>query len=250
MSPPTRSGGFTLVEVLVALAVMALMAIMAWQGVDGIVHARDGSQGRLDKTLRLDSVVMQWEQDLGALQESSAVPALSCDGSTVRLTRRAEGGLQVVAWSMRPDVATSTWWRWASPAVTTVGDLQENWIRSQQLQDGDPAMLRTIDGLNGWQVYFYRGNGWSNCQSTGDVTTTTTVTAPAPATSAAPGGGSPANGTGGTPPPANATAGGTGGAAPVTSTRIALPSGVRIVLDFGPGSGRDGSLTRDVLIGP
>ena len=178
MSTRVRNRGFTLVEVLVAFAVMALMAAMAWQGVDGIVRARDASQGRLEQTLRLDSVIMQWEQDIGAMQESVAVPALSCDGSTVRITRRAEGGLQVVAWALRPDVANATWWRWASPAVTTVGELQDNWLRSQQLQGGEAGTLRTVDGLSGWQVYFYRGNGWANCQSTGDITVTAAPVVP------------------------------------------------------------------------
>ena len=206
------SAGFTLVEVLVALAVMALMAAMAWQGVDGIVRARDSSQGRLDQTLRLDSVITQWEQDLGALQESAAVPALSCDGSTVRLTRRAEGGLQVVAWALRPDVSNSTWWRWASPAVTTVGELQDNWLRTQQFQGGEPGQLRTVDGLSAWQVYFYRNNGWSNCQSSADVA----VAAPA------------ASGV----------------------QRQVLPTGVRLVLAFAPGSGLSGSLVRDTLLAP
>ncbi len=160
-------GGFTLVEVLVAMTVMAVMAMMAWQGVDGIVRARDSSQGRLEQTLRLDSVIAQWEQDLASIQESAAVPALTCDGSTVRLTRRAQGGLQVVAWALRPDATGSTWWRWASPAVTTVGELQENWLKTQQFQGGEPGQLRTLNGLSAWQVYFYRGNAWSNCQSTG-----------------------------------------------------------------------------------
>ncbi|HEX7438669.1 MAG TPA: prepilin-type N-terminal cleavage/methylation domain-containing protein [Caldimonas sp.] len=162
-----RPGGFTLVEVLVAMTVMAVMAMMAWQGVDGIVRARDSSQGRLEQTLRLDSVIAQWEQDLASIQESAAVPALTCDGSTVRLTRRAEGGLQVVAWALRPDATGSTWWRWASPAVTTVGELQENWLKTQQFQGGEPGQLRTLNGLSIWQVYFFRGNAWSNCQSTG-----------------------------------------------------------------------------------
>ncbi|MGZ5275798.1 MAG: PulJ/GspJ family protein, partial [Caldimonas sp.] len=81
--------GFTLVEVLVAMVVMAIMSLMAWQGVDGIVRARDANQGRLEQTLRLETVVSQWEQDLASVQESSAVPALTCDGQTLRLTRRA-----------------------------------------------------------------------------------------------------------------------------------------------------------------
>ncbi len=204
--------GFTLIEVLVAMTVMAVMAMMAWQGVDGIVRARDASQGRLEQTLRLDSVVAQWEQDLASIQESTAVPGLLCDGSTVRLTRRAEGGLQVVAWALRPGATDFIWWRWASPAVTTVGELQEQWLRTQQLQGGETGQLRTLTGLSSWQVYFFQGNAWSNCQSTGNLA---------------------AVAAGASAPP-----------------RQALPSGVRIVLAFAPGSGQSGSLVRDSLLGP
>jgi len=192
------AAGFTLIEVLVAMTVMAVMAMMAWQGVDGIVRARDASQQRLEQTLRIESVIGQWDQDLASIQESAAVPALSCDGSTVRLTRRAEGGLQVVVWALRPGTDTYTWWRWASPPVTTVGELQDHWLRTQQFQGGETGQLRTLDGLTAWQVYFYRSNAWSNCQSTGQ----------------------------------------------------GLPSGVRIVLGFAPGSGQNGSLTRDALLEP
>ena len=48
----TRSRGFTLVEVLVALLVLSIMAAMAWRGVDGIVRTRDASQRQLEQTLR------------------------------------------------------------------------------------------------------------------------------------------------------------------------------------------------------
>ena len=96
--------GFTLVEVLVALMIMAIMAGMAWQGVAGIVRARDSNQSRLERSLRLNTVISQWEQDLAALQQTSVVPAaLSFDGAAVRLTRRTTGCLQLVVWSLRPD---------------------------------------------------------------------------------------------------------------------------------------------------
>ncbi|MES2100343.1 MAG: prepilin-type N-terminal cleavage/methylation domain-containing protein [Pseudomonadota bacterium] len=203
--------GFTLVEVLVAMMVMAIMAVMAWQGVDGIVRSRDASQLRMEQTLRLNTVVAQWEQDLASIQESNAVPqALACDGASVRMVRRTPEGLQVVAWSFRPDDSGGAWVRWAGPAVTTTGALQDSWLSSLQLQGSEPGSLKTLTGMQGWQVYFYQGNGWANCQSTGNVTST-----------------------GGGPTP-----------------RAALPSGVRAVLSFAPGSGLNGDLTRDTLVGP
>lgn len=214
-----RVAGFTLVEVLVAMMVMAIMAGMAWQGVDGIVRARDSSQARLEQTLRLNTVVAQWQQDLASIQETDVVPlALSCDGASVRLTRRTPTGLQVVAWTLRPGNGASgaTWQRWAGPPVTTTGALQDSWLRSLQLQGDEPGGVRTLTGLSQWQVYFYQGNAWSNCQSTGNLAAA---------------------------PPVGAASG-------VVAVRQALPKGVRIVLSFAEGSGVSGELTRDTLLGP
>jgi general secretion pathway protein J len=208
------SRGFTLIEVLVAMVIMAIMAVMAWQGVDGIVRTRNASQERLEQTLRLNTVVAQWDQDLASIQDTAVVPlALSCDGATVRLTRRTPDGLQVVAWSLRPGNNGSNWERWAGPAVMTVGELQDSWLRSLQLQGGETGNLRVVTGLRAWQVYFYQGNGWANCQSTGDVATMST-----------------------------------GAASGVQ--RQALPKGVRVVLSFDAGSGFNGELTRDTLVRP
>lgn len=205
----TRAG-FTLIEVLVAMLIMAVLAGLAWRGLDVIVRSRDGSQAAVDRTMRLTTVMMQWEQDLRALHDDPSVPALSFDGQTLRLTRRSPEGVQLVAWALRGNL----WQRWVSPTVVTVPGLQEAWLRSQQLQGNEPGQLTLLEGVNQWQVYFYRGNAWTNAQSSGDIE---------PATPAAP------------DPAASAPA----------AAREVLPSGVRLVLEI---DGR--SLTRDLALGP
>ena len=225
-----RARGFTLVEVLVSMIVMAIMSLMAWQGVDAIVRAREANQVRLENILRLQAVIAQWDQDLAAIQETTAVPTLSCDGQSVRLVRRTDTGLQVVAWSLRPGNRGSVWQRWASPSVTTTRSLQESWSQTQQFQGNETGQLRAIAGVEAWQVYFFQGNAWANCQSSGDVAVLTPVSEqPIFSWNVPPG-------------PASA---------PVAATSRTLPpSGVRVVLAFTPGSGLTGSLVRDVPIGP
>lgn len=206
-----RLRGFTLVELLVALFVMAVLAALSWQGIDGMLRTRGATQEAIDRTLRMNTVLTQWEQDLAALQETNSTPPLQFDGRTLRLTRTAEGGVRVVAWA----VHDGAWWRWAGPVTTRAAELQQSWLASQQLQANVPGQLQALDGADSWQLYFYRGNGWSNAQSTGDIV--------APAASAS----APAPGS----PPAKA--------------REALPTGVRLVLAL-PG----GALTRDLLVPP
>ncbi|MDN3921150.1 PulJ/GspJ family protein [Roseateles violae] len=224
-----RSTGFTLVEVLVALVIMATMAMLAWRGIDALLRTRDIAQANLDHSTRLQAVMGQWEADLRALQDSGVVPALAFDGANLRLTRRQPQGLQMVVWSVRDGGLH----RWAGPVQQTVAALQDSFLRSQQLPPppDQPQPLRTLDGVVGWQVFFYRGNGWSNAQSSGDLIGSSSVVTPA------------------TPPASGASAPGPG--APAQQQRIALPSGVRMLLQFdADSSGFAGPLLRQIVLEP
>jgi len=104
-------------------------------------------------------------------------------------------------------------YRWAGAPAATQSALNESYQRSLQAWAQDAGQLRALEGLSSWQLYYYRVNAWTNAQSSGDVQ------APGPAAS------------------------GAGGSQP-------LPSGVRVILQFAPGSGFGGPLTRQVLLEP
>ncbi len=169
--------GFTLVEVLVAMFIMAVLAGLSWRGIDGLMRARDASQALIERSTLLNTVLVQWEQDLAALHDTGVVPPLSYDGLTLRLTRTAEGGVRLVAWSLRGNV----WQRWVGPVMTQAGPLQESWLVSQQLLGNEPGQLRVLESVDEWQVYFYRGNAWTNAQSSADVAAAPVGGASAPA---------------------------------------------------------------------
>jgi general secretion pathway protein J len=208
-----RARGFTLIELLVALTIMAVLAGLAWTGIDSLIRTRESTQAALDRTQRLATVLTQWEQDLAAIHESVATPPLQYDGRTLRLTRTAEGGVRVVTWTLRD----GAWYRWTGPVVQRAGELQQSWLGSQQHQGGEPGELQVVADASAWQLYYYRGNAWTNAQSSGNVR------APAP--------------------PASGAAPGTGN--PALDNRDDLPDAVRLVLTL-PG----GTLTRDILMPP
>lgn len=203
-----RPHGFTLVEVLVALFIMAVIAAMGWQGVSTMARSREVASSASERTLRLSALIGQWEQDLQAIYDGPLVPGVAFDGNTLRLVRRVEGGVQVVAWTLRGDV----WRRWTGPVLQRSDALQQSWLASFQLQGAEPGQLRLIDGVAGWQVFFWRGQGWSNAQSSGDLTVS-----------------------------AGANAAGT----PATGARVRLPGAVRLQLQL-----PEGTLNRDVALAP
>jgi general secretion pathway protein J len=180
--PRPRGGrGFTLVELLVALLVMAVLATLAWQGLDGMLRVRDGSSGSLDRTLRLNTALVQWEQDLQSVVDAGAVPPLQFDGQSLLMTRRSGGGVAVVAWAMRG----GRWTRWGGPPHSGVLELQQGWLRAQGLLGNEPGHVNVAEGVDGWQLYKYVGGRKANMQSSGDLDASPAAAPPAAPASAA-----------------------------------------------------------------
>jgi general secretion pathway protein J len=212
-----KARGFTLIELLVAIAMMALLAIMSWRGLDGMARARTLTEARADEVLALQVGLAQWTADLDAMVQTPQLNAIDWNGRVLRLTRRNatddSAGVLVAAWSRRVVDGKGQWLRWQSPPLTSRGQLQEAWQQAarwaQNPGDAEREREVTVVPLDEWQIFYFRGDAWSNPlssdASTGAIPATTITT------------GGPAN----------------------------IPDGVRLVLNLPAGQALAGRLTRD-----
>jgi general secretion pathway protein J len=164
-----RLRGFTLVEVLVAVAILSVLTLMAWQAVDALSRTEQLTRSRASDLAALQAGLNQWATDLDHITDTSLLPAFDHNGRTTRLTRRAqpEGlhhspGVQVVAWTVRD----GHWWRWTAPPQFTQAALQTTWEAAaqwgQRTSDADRALQVAVVPAGGWQVYVYRDGTWTN----------------------------------------------------------------------------------------
>lgn len=222
---PRHLRGFTLIELLVAVAIMALMAVLSWRGLDGISRTQIGLQQRTDDVMALQATLAQWGADLDAMETQPDFKSIDWDGRALRVLRRSrtepEKGLLVVAWTQRNLDGKSQWLRWQSPPLSSRDALELAWQKAAQWgqNPSEDDRLREVVTvpIDQWQIFYYRGNAWTNPLSS-----------------------------------AGATAGAVNGLAPARpSTPVTptasddIPQGVRLVLNLSAGQGISGKLTRD-----
>ncbi len=218
MRAPRHAAGFTLVELLVAIAIMSLLALMSWRGLDGMARAQEQTRARGDELLVVEAALAQWTADLDALQAMDQTTPIDWDGQVLRLTRRGSGtpdeGAFVVAWARRAVNGTDQWLRWQSSPLRTLGEWNTAWQRaalwarsggagSAVAERGETVLMPLQD----WRLFYYRDGAWYNGLSS-------SATAPTPQTMG-----------------------------PTAPTNI--PDGVRLQIVLPPGRALAGTITRD-----
>jgi general secretion pathway protein J len=231
--------GFTLIELLIAITLMAVMAGLGWRGLDGLIRSRDINQTRVDQTAVLHTVLAQWRSDLDHMTTSPGISdtGLAWDGQTLRITRRAstlmadgsDAGLWVVAWTRRD----GRWWRWQSPAIQNKRSLLDAWNRAERwgknASADDQNFETALAAIDQWQVSYFRGNAWTNPQSSAGSLANATSNAGLITTNTGPV---------------------TTNAVPATSNTItpsATPDAVRLVIDLRPAANSQSPLGRITL---
>lgn len=212
-APRSTARGFTLIELLVAIAVMGLMSYMSWQALEGMSRTESITRERADDLLALQAGLGQWAADLEAIQETGEVPALDFDGRTLRLTRRdplesagsGSPGVRVVAWALQQ----GQWTRWQATGIQTREALNQAWEQAarwgQRPVAEDAAQQVAVARSDGWQVFYFRGDTWTNPLSADGTATPSTG----------------------------------------TRNLGSLPDGVRLILTLSPGQTIAGELVRD-----
>jgi general secretion pathway protein J len=160
--------GFTLIEVLVASAILALMALISWRGLEGMSKAQEALQTRSDANQTWQVGLAQWRADLDNMVSLPNIPALDWDGRVLRITRQhsqdPQAGMQVVAWTL----GNGQWTRWQSAPLTQRDVWAQAWNQAQIWGEsaGQPlpnnANEVVIHAIRSWQIYYHRDGAWSN----------------------------------------------------------------------------------------
>jgi len=181
-----KQRGFTLIEVMVALAVMGILTVMAWQGIEGIIKAQRFGRARSDEVAMVQTLLAQWQNDLNAIDLNASsnyakgIPPLQYDGQILRLVRaddmRSDRALRVVCWAKRTAERNATGgseganspgvlMRWQSPPITTATDLRQAWNDAQTWAQGSNADTLQTNALallpiTDWKLQVFQNGAW------------------------------------------------------------------------------------------
>ena len=162
--------GLTLIELLVAMAILALMAAVSWLGIGSLLKTRARTAVHAQDSMALHIALAQIALDLDQSILVQGTAPLHWDGKVLRLTRRSSNTPQawpvVVGWAVVPGVDGEWLMRWVSEPATTRPQWQAAWEAAAQWgRSGRAAGATALVPAQGLQVQFWSGDAWTNAQS-------------------------------------------------------------------------------------
>jgi general secretion pathway protein J len=153
-----RDIGFSLLEVLVALAIFAVVAALAWGGLDTLARSRHALDAERVRLSALQLTIAQLERDLRQAVArpvrdgiGAEIPALLGQSNAVEVTRLAPGG----GWQTPLPALERVGWRCADGALQRL-----RWPVLDRVAGTLPASEIRLRGVSDCQWrYFDRGVG-------------------------------------------------------------------------------------------
>lgn len=123
--------GFTLIEVLIAMAILTVLALLSWRGIEAMLQVQAVSKQRTTEMASLQTALAQWISDLDHVQVSGISREIFYDGKVFLTTREdlsdPQRRLRTIAWAAKPQSNGSTWlMRWQSEPFATRQGLVES----------------------------------------------------------------------------------------------------------------------------
>jgi general secretion pathway protein J len=145
-----RARGFTLLEVLVALALMGLLGLMAYRGLDSVLVAEAHARAEMERWRVVRTALARIENDLGNAVEVGGVSGvfmLAGSGASLGFARQLPedepGGVRRVTYDFAGTSLTRSLWPSAAPLGTTP-------MRSPVLDGFASGSFRCLDASGAW----------------------------------------------------------------------------------------------------
>lgn len=163
--------GLTLVELMVAIAVLAFISVLGWRGLDAITRSRQALNDELSQTRSLQLAFAQMSIDCANAVDASTLAGslpLLVDATRMTLARRWQpeaqpGALQLVTWRWR----NGTLAREETTPTRDLNQLNRDW---QAVQTPSPTAIKLQSGVQQvvLRVWTDDGRGWRSWQQMSD----------------------------------------------------------------------------------
>ena len=160
-----RQAGFTLVELLVAIAILAIVAVLGWRGLDGIVRARVALTDQMETTRGMQLAFAQMQSDcehLAGVDVLGRRPSLLWDQDRLTLVRKVfveseASRLQVISYR----VVGGQLVRRESPGTRDLVQLDALWqaLSSDAPAENSPPVVLQA-GVTAMRIMGWQNNAW------------------------------------------------------------------------------------------